>query len=416
MIRFCKNLFHLFSAVTACLYFHFPGTKMTVIGVTGTDGKTTTVHLIYEILKKAGKKVSMISTIAAIINGKSFDTGFHVSTPSPWALQKFMRQAFDGGTNYFVLEVTSHALDQYRTEGSSIDIGVITNISHEHLDYHQTFNNYLNSKAKILNATNLAVLNKDDPNFDYLRKKAANKLITFSLKQKADYTLKNAEFRTKLPGQYNLYNCLAAFAVARELNIDEKIIIDAIAKFSGIPGRMEQIKNTCAFNIFIDFAHKPNALEQALKTARSISKKKLIVVFGCAGLRDRLKRPMMGAIAAKYADYIVLTAEDPRTEDVRNINDQIASGCLKEKIIQADKSRNFDGSALTRKKYFWKIADRQEAINFAIRKLAKKGDTVLITGKGHEKSMCYGTTEYPWNEKIAVAKALYDSVKSSPKI
>ncbi|MBM3714005.1 MAG: UDP-N-acetylmuramoyl-L-alanyl-D-glutamate--2,6-diaminopimelate ligase, partial [Actinobacteria bacterium] len=368
------------------------------------------------ILKKAGKKVSMISTIAAIINGKSFDTGFHVSTPSPWALQKFMRQAFDGGTNYFVLEVTSHALDQYRTEGSSIDIGVITNISHEHLDYHQTFNNYLNSKAKILNATNLAVLNKDDPNFDYLRKKAANKLITFSLKQKADYTLKNAEFRTKLPGQYNLYNCLAAFAVARELNIDEKIIIDAIAKFSGIPGRMEQIKNTCAFNIFIDFAHKPNALEQALKTARSISKKKLIVVFGCAGLRDRLKRPMMGAIAAKYADYIVLTAEDPRTEDVRNINDQIASGCLKEKIIQADKSRNFDGSALTRKKYFWKIADRQEAINFAIRKLAKKGDTVLITGKGHEKSMCYGTTEYPWNEKIAVAKALYDSVKSSPKI
>lgn len=411
MIRFCKNLFHLLSALAAAFYFRFPGKKMTVIGVTGTDGKTTTVHLIYEVLKNAGKKISMISTVAAVINGETFDTGFHVTTPTSWELQKFMRKAVDGGSRYFVLEVTSHALDQHRIFGTSVDIGLITNISHEHLDYHKTFADYRNAKAKILTGMKLAILNKDDPNFDFLRKKVAQKFITFSVEKEADYTLNNMKFKTQLPGKFNLSNCLAAATVAVIIGIDKEIIAKSIGKFSGVLGRMEEIKMSRPFKVFIDFAHKPNALEQALKTIRSTTENKLIVVFGCAGLRDKLKRPMMGEIAARVADYIVLTAEDPRTEDVRDIIEQIANGCRRVKIRQADRRIDVRRYRSSGKKYFWKIADRQEAINFAIRKLVQPRDTILITGKGHEKSMCYGKIEYPWDEKKAVIKALYGSVK-----
>lgn len=411
MIRFCKNLFHLLSALIAAFYFRFPGKKMTVIGVTGTDGKTTTAHLIYEILKNAGKKVSLISTVVAIVNGETFDTGFHVTTPTPWNLQKFMRKAVDGGSRYFVLEVTSHALDQHRIFGTSVDIGLITNISHEHLDYHKTFADYRNAKAKILAGVKLAILNKDDPNFNFLRKKVSQKFITFSIEGEADYTLDNIKFKTQLPGKFNLSNCLAAATVAAIIGIDKEIIAKSIGKFSGVPGRMEEVKTNRPFRVFIDFAHKPNALEQALKTIRSITKNKLIVVFGCAGLRDRLKRPMMGEIAARLSDYIVLTAEDPRSEDVRSIIGQIATGCVEAGIKQVGRREEVKKYLSSGHKYFWKIADRQEAINFAVRKLAQGGDIVFITGKGHEKSMCYGTTEYPWDEKKAVIKALYGSVK-----
>jgi UDP-N-acetylmuramoyl-L-alanyl-D-glutamate--2,6-diaminopimelate ligase len=174
---------------------------------------------------------------------------------------------------------------------------------------------------------------------------------------------------------------------------------------------MEEIKTDRPFKIIIDFAHKPDALTQALKTSRKMTKNKLIVVFGSAGLRDRLKRPMMGEIAAKLADYTILTAEDPREEDVRDIIAEIAQGSLKGGAIERNKREQFFNG---QKKYFWRIADRQEAINFAIRKLAGKDDLILICGKGHEKSMCYGKTEYPWNEHQAVAKALYGTVKTTP--
>lgn len=381
---------------------------MTVIGVTGTDGKTSTVHLIYEIIKKAGKKVSMVSSVEAIINGKSYDTGFHVTTPNPPTLQKFLYQAAQAKDEYFVLEVTSHGLDQYRLFGVSIDIGLITNISHEHLDYHGNIEGYRNTKAKMLRGVNYAVLNADDNNYRYLMSQVDKntKIVTFGIKKQADYTLKNLKFQTKLFGKYNLYNALAAYTVGKILNIKDQASGQAISQFRGVVGRMEEIKNNKSFRIFIDFAHKPNALESVLTSVRQLTAGKVIVVFGCAGLRDRLKRPMMGEAAGRLADYTILTAEDPRTEDVRNIIGEMAAGCIKAKVKEMNKRDDTNKYLKGKHKYFWRIADRQEAINFAIRKLARRGDLVLITGKGHEKSMCYGRTEYPWNEKRAVEKAL----------
>lgn len=413
MLRFWKNLNHLFLAFIACLRFGFPARKMTVIGITGTDGKTTTSHLIYHILKTAGKKVSLISTVEAFINGKRYDTGFHVTTPSPWQLQQFMREAVRGGSEYFVLEVTSHALDQHRVFGASIDIGLINNISHEHIDYHKTLEHYRNAKAKILSGVKYSVLNKEDDNYDILKNTADGKLVTFACQKEADYTEAKLKIKPRILGKFNLANCIAAAAVTSILNIDKAIIAEAIASFTGIPGRMEEVTTKKEFKIFIDFAHKPNALEQALYTAREQTKHKLIVVFGCAGLRDRLKRPMMGEISGKLADYTILTAEDPRSEDVRDIINEIAQGQLKEKVKEADKNKFSDSILSKKQKYFWRIPDRQEAINFVVRKLARKGDLVLVCGKGHEKSMCYGKIEYPWDEKQAIEKALYGKVQTS---
>lgn len=416
MIRSFKNILHLFNALLAATYFRFPARRMTVIGITGTSGKTSTTHLLYEILEAASKKVSMISTVAAVINGKKYDTGFHVTTPSPWQLQKLIRQAADGGSKYFVLEVTSHALDQHRIFGTSVDIGVITNIAHEHLDYHGSFDLYKKAKAAILEGAEYAVLNKDDNSFAYLSKKSRKRIISFSANSPADYRLSDFKFKPRIPGKFNLYNCLAAAAVAMTLKIDRKIIEKAVADFNGIPGRMEEIKNNLGFKIIIDFAHKPNALEQVLETARTLTKKRLIVLFGCAGLRDSLKRPIMGKIAANYSDYAILTAEDPRTEDVRDIICQIAKGCKEGGMIEKRKGNKENKLTRDSKKYFWCIPDRQEAINFALRRIAGKGDTVLLCGKGHEQSMCYGTTEYLWDERRAVTKALYGAVKTVSKI
>lgn len=411
MIRSIKNLVHLLIAWAAAVYYKWPGKKMTVVGVTGTDGKTTTAHLIYEILKLAGKNVSMISTISAVINNESYDTGFHVTTPSPWVLQKFMRLAVNGSSKYFVLEVTSHGLDQHRIYGTSIDMGVITTISHEHLDYHGSLKKYRETKAKLLKGVKYSVLNKDDESYKFVKNRASGKVVTYAIDQSADYTPKKIKLKPSLIGKYNLYNCLAAATVGFLLNIDKKIIYKAIAEFKGIPGRMEKVKNKKGFKVYIDFAHKPNALRQVLKTAGTLTERKVIVIFGCAGLRDRLKRPMMGEIAATLSDYVILTAEDPRTEDVRRIIEEIAQGCFKKNISEASKKDKKMAFLKKGEKYFWRIPDRQEAINFAVRYLAKKSDLVLICGKGHERSLCYGKIEYPWNERRAVKKALsYGSI------
>lgn len=383
---------------------------MTVIGITGTDGKTTTSHLIYHILKNAGKKVSLISTVEAYINGKKYDTGFHVTTPSPWELQRFMSYAQKGGSQYFVLETTSHALDQYRVWGSSIDIGLINNVSHEHLDYHRTLDKYRNAKAKILSGVKYSVLNKDDASYEFLKNKAQGRLVTFSLGKGADITQEELKLRPSIIGEYNLRNCVAAVSVGKILHIDDDTLRKAVASFDLVPGRMEEVDLKKPYRVFIDFAHKPNALEEVLKTARTLTKRKLIVIFGCAGLRDRIKRPVMGQISGRLADYTILTAEDPRTEDVRSIINEISKGCTREKIKEANK-RNFNSAVLDDKqKYYWKIADRQEAINFGIKKLAQKGDLVIVCGKGHEKSMCWGKTEYPWDEKQAILKAAYGKI------
>ena len=389
-----KNIYHLLRAFTACIYFGFPSKKLTVIGVTGTDGKTTTSHMIYEILKSANKKVSLISSIHAQIGEKTYDTGFHVTTPDPVALQKFLRKVVNSDSECLVLEVTSHGLDQNRIFGVDFDFAVLTNITHEHLDYHKSFENYILAKARLFKGVKVSILNLDDPTFSKIKKLANGKIITYSIGKKADFAPKNFPLKLKIPGEYNLSNALCAAALATQVGISKKIITKALNNFQGVKGRMEEVDMGQDYQVKVDFAHTPNGLKQALKTLKSRIKgqgSRVIAVFGAAGERDKLKRPKMGKIAAIYADICVLTAEDPRSEKVEDICWQIAQG-----LVKSGKKEGSD---------FYKIYDRQKAIEFAV-ELAKSGDIVVCFGKSHEKSMCFGKKEYPWDEFKVVEQAI----------
>ncbi len=394
-----KNLYHLLVSYIAAFYFKFPAKRLIVIGVTGTDGKSTTTNMIYHILKSANLKVSMISSVNAQIGTKTYDTGFHVTTPSPYQVQRFLRKAVNSRSKYFILETTSHRLDQNIVANIEFTVGVITNITHEHLDYHKTWENYAHAKAKLFQKSKYSILNKDDTSFDLLKNAARGKIVTYSLDKKADVNRKNYKFNLKIPGEFNVYNALAAAAAAQTLGINKKQIIKSLNSFAGIKGRMEEIVLGQSFKVFIDFAHTPNALSQALRTLKSKiqnPKSKLIAVFGSAGERDQQKRPQMGKAAAESADISIITAEDPRSESVEEISKQIASGF-------AGKKEGKD---------FFKISDREEAIKKAI-KIAKNGDIVATFGKSHEKSMCYGKTEHSWDEFETVKSAIKEVLKSN---
>ncbi len=406
------NIFwHLPLAFLATLVYRFPSRKLKIIGVTGTDGKTTTATLIADILKKAGKKVGLITTVSASIGNKKVATGLHVTNPNPWKLQSLLRESVNNKLDFVLLEVTSHGLAQNRVFGVSFDIAAITNVTKEHLDYHKTWVKYLKAKAKLFKNVNYKILNKDDKSFEYLQRIKKGEIISYSLNQKANVTADNIqlgkaitsfeytyqdkfgskekqEIQTSLIGKFNVSNILAAIGIAKALGIDKNLIKKGVKDFQGIEGRMQEVKTNKDFKIFIDFAHTPNAMENALLTLKNTyHPNNLIVVFGCAGLRDKHKRPEMGKIACKIADEIVLTAEDPRTEDLNKINQQILTGCKnKDKVIKEN--------------------DRQKAIEIAINQIAKKDDIVAILGKGHEESLCIGRTEHSWSDLEAVKKVL----------
>lgn len=382
---------HLPVGLMANLVYGFPSRKIKVIGVTGTDGKTTTVNMIYQVLRDAGLKVSMVSTINAVIGNQSYDTGFHVTSPHSFNVQEYIKKAVQDGSEYIVLEVTSHALDQHRFIGVSFYVGVITNVTHEHLDYHKTFQNYLKTKAKLIKSVRFAVLNADDPNFDYLTKQTSGQVISVSLRKSTDLNLKKLPLKLKIPGEYNLSNAEQAAAVGQVLGVKKEQIIKSLQNFTALSGRMEEIKNQRGVKIVVDFAHTPNALENALKTLRTESRGRLIAVFGAAAQRDLEKRPMMGKISAQLADITILTDEDPRFEDRNKIISEIAAGVLEAGAIE--------------NQTLFRVPDRTKAIGLAI-KIAKRGDTVGIFGKGHEKSMNYKGIEKKWSDKEAVLKVL----------
>src|SRR3989338_3163425 len=404
-----RNTYHLARAFGASHFYGRPVRKMKIIGITGTDGKTTTTNLIYHLLKTAGLKVGMISTVNAVIGNKTLDTGFHVTTPDPIDIQKYLSQMVATGTEYAVLEVTSHSLDQNRVWGIPFMIGVLTNITHEHLDYHKTYSNYLKAKSKLFKSVLYSILNKDDQSFQEVRKLASGKVLSYSLNKESDIEAKDIEYgpqgseftyvyqdksnkvETELIGDFNISNILAAISVCKVLNVSDDLIVQGLKTFRSVPGRMERVSNRGGFEVIIDFAHTPNAVEKALQTMRKISKGKVYVVFGAASERDTGKRPLMGKIAAKLADYVILTNEDPRWEDPNKILTDIAKGVV------------MGGGTLN--KTFWMIEDRAQAIKFAISK-AKAKDLVLILGKGNEKSMSIQGKELEWNDKDAVLKAL----------
>lgn len=421
-----KNIYHLIVAFLAQAWYGFPGNELTIIGVTGTSGKTTTTHMIYHVLKTAGYNVSMLSTIQAIVGGKTYDTGFHVTTPDPHVLPHFLKKAVDNGDKYFVLEVSSHALDQNRAAFIPFRIGVLTTLAHEHLDYHKTFVNYAKAKFMLLHAAQKAVIPhngvpnevKDAVEFN----KLINKIITFGI-DKGDQTQKKWQLKLQIPGDFNIKNALAAATVATLLGVSIKTIKSALALFTAIPGRFEEIKTGKSFRAIIDFAHKPDALEGVLNASRFEVKKngRIIVMFGCASQRDTLKRPIMGEIAGRLADVTVLTDEDPRYEDPMKIINDIAKGCeragAKEvpfnshpELVSGSREmpKQVRHDKENKKNRYFKIPNRKEAIEFVIQKLAKPGDIILLCGKGHEQSMNYKGVEQPWSEQNVVKDALHE--------
>lgn len=387
MVELVKRVYHFCIAVAANLWFGFPGRELTVIGVTGTDGKTTTTTMIYEILKRAKIKTSMITSVHAVIAGKSYDTGFHVTTPTSWSVQQYLRDAVKHGDTHVVLEVTSHALGQSRVLGIPFAVGVITNVTHEHLDWHGTFEHYLATKLSLLKRSRVAIVNRDEADlFAASLPIIKNKrYVTYGIRRDSMVNPSNHPFKILLPGEFNRYNALAAISTAEVLGIKPSVWKKTFATFKGVVGRMEVVA-TKPFKVIVDFAHTPNALDNALKTVRKMTKKRVIHVFGSAGLRDSTKRPMMGAASAAHADISIITEEDYRTEDVEKIMDQIASGIPDGKTV-------------------YRFPIRKDAVKFAL-KSATKGDIVIITGKGHEKSLCRGTVEYPWSDQKEVKKML----------
>jgi len=411
----------------AAAFYGFPGRKLTVIGVTGTDGKTTTVNLIHKILVSCGIKTGMISTVNAVIGDEQIDTGFHVTTPEAPKIQKLLSKMVDRGLTHVVIETTSHGLEQYRVSACDFDIGIVTNITHEHFDYHGDYEHYLNAKATLLTGLidtkdknrgnyRIAVINRDDQSYEHLKMILANekyqrvKVIEYGMDERSDIQALNIEnvdsglkfdiewagsqfeIQTSLVGEFNAHNILAAVSAASVgLGLDMQCVIDGVASLSGVPGRMEIIDLGQNFSAIVDFAHTPNALKVALETSKNRTKKRVIAVFGSAGLRDRQKRRMMAATSIALADISILTAEDPRTESLDEI--------LSEMVDEARKHGGIEDET------FYRIPDRGEAIRKAV-ELADEDDLVIICGKGHEQSMCFGETEFLWDDRIAIRSAL----------
>lgn len=386
-----KNIYHLFVAALANLIFWFPARKLIVIGVTGTDGKTTTVSLIYHILKESGESVSMITSIGAKIRQKKYDTGYHVTTPGSFYLQRMLRQAVSFKNKYFILEVTSHAIDQYRIWGIPFKIAVVTNITNEHLDYHKTYDNYFKTKQKLIKISDTAIVNQDDSSYNRLRESVTNKLkenwVSYGLTNSSDINPEIFPLKDhNLIGEFNKYNILAAVSVCKNLGISDEKINKALKTYVLPVGRLDFVYEK-DFKVMIDFAHTANAFQTVLSSIRPFVNGKIIHVFGSAGERDKLKRPLLGEISSNFSDIIVLTSEDPRSEDANKIIEEIKSGISNEKVEVI------------------KIVDRKEAIAAGIQ-MASKNDLVLITGKAQEKSMNYGKGEEVWDEYEAVSEAL----------
>ncbi len=407
-----------------CAAWHdFPSRRMTIVGVTGTDGKTTTVNLIFHILLAAGLNAGMVSTVSAIIGGQELDTGLHTTTPDPPEIQSYLDMMVKSGATHAVLEVTSHGLAQHRVAGCDFDIAVVTNITHEHLDFHGSIEAYRQSKARLFRELSrshrkpgvpkIAVLNRDDDSYVYLSRYPADLHISYAIHSAdADVKACNISFApthtsfalctpcgtipviTTLAGTYNISNVLAAASVGVALGLSLEAIATGTAAMRGVPGRMERIDEGQEFLAIVDFAHTPNALKQALETVRMMTGEggRVIVVFGSAGLRDRAKRALMGQVAGQLADIVIITAEDPRTESLEAIMAEIAAAA------QAAGKR--EGINL------WRVPDRGAALMLAC-SMAHRGDVVIACGKGHEQSMCFGTTEYPWDDREAMRRALH---------
>jgi len=383
-----------------------PSRHLELVGVTGTNGKTTVTHLIEKIAQTGGKQSGLIGTLGTRIAGREIP-GNH-TTPESTDVQKLLSKMVNSGVNLAAMEVSSHALDLGRVNGCTFRAGIFTNLTQDHLDYHQHMENYLNAKSLLFSGMNeydhqFAVLNEDDPACELLKRKAACRVVTYGFKSKADYWAdqiklsdRGAEFEvifkgiktavfTSTPGKFSVYNALAAFAWGIETGFTVDVVTQALENIQGVPGRFQSIRKGQPFQVIIDYAHTPDGLMNVLETAREITSGKLITVFGCGGDRDRQKRPLMGEAAGRLSDFIVITSDNPRTEEASKIIEDILPGV--------------NGNAYT------VLEDRRQAIYYAC-SIASAGDTIVIAGKGHEDYQIIGTEKIHFDDREEVELVL----------
>jgi UDP-N-acetylmuramyl-tripeptide synthetase len=390
---FITKPYHLALAFLGALFFWFPSKKIKVIGITGTNGKSTVVQMLSHVLRKAGFKVASLSSIEFRIGDKVIENKTRMTMPGRFFVQKLLAQAVQDKCQYFVMEITSQGVEQYRHAFINFDCAIITNLTPEHIEAHKGFENYKNAKGKFFaSVKNTHIVNLDDNYHNYF--------LSFDAKQKIGYTLQNnsasntkivsatkldnskftvqdQEFNLKMFGDYNIYNALAVISYCLNQNISLKVCADALANLDQIPGRGEIVISE-PFKVCIDYAFTPNALEQVYKTLKPAQCKMIAVLGSAGGGRDKWKRPVLGELADKYCDIVIVTNEDPFNEDPQKIIDMVASG--------------------VKNKQPYKILDRREAIKFALSQ-AQAGDVVIITGKGSEPSIVQKGKRIPWSDK-----------------
>lgn len=392
-------------AIIGCNFYDNPSKKMKVIGVTGTNGKTTTTFMLKTILEQAGKKVGLVGTIANYIDQERLDT--ERTTPESFELQKLFYEMANKGCEYCVMEVSSHSLALDRVYGIEFEAGIFTNITRDHLDFHKTFENYYAEKFKLFERSNLSVVNIDD-NYGKdvvrdLKSQGKNNIVTISIKEESDLRAydekfesthigfklnlnKEEEFVVGMPGEFNIYNSLGAIAVMYKLGIPLESIKKGIEEVV-VLGRCEMVgrEYKLPYTIILDYAHTPDGLDNILKTAKGFTKNRLISVFGCGGDRDKTKRPQMGKIGSDLSDIAIVTSDNPRTEEPMEI--------IKDVIAGIDK-KNYEV-----------IENRKEAIERAI-DLAEAGDVIVIAGKGHEDYQILKTGKIHFDEREVVDEIL----------
>lgn len=416
-----RLLYHQMMAFLASTYYRYPSRYLNVIGVTGTKGKTTTTNLITSVLTEAGYKVGMTSTILFQVGDTKWTNLTKQTTLGPFFLQKMLREMVNAGCTHAVLEVSSHAIHQNRIWGVNFDTAVLTNIGEDHLEYHGGFENYLHIKGLLFARLNrsqrkpripkVAVLNKDDAHFVYFDQFLVDREYTYGLgggtcfasdiiltPKGSNFTLhvpnNQIDVEFKLPGEFNVYNAVAAATVGLVNNINLPVIKEALEKASSVPGRFETIDCGQKFTVVVDYAHTHESLEKLLSLYEKLTKGTLYLVFGATGGgRDKAKRPKMGAVADKYADYIFVTDDDPYEENRWQIIEDISGG-IKRK--EGEK--------------FWKIPHRYEAIKTAL-SMAQEGDTVIIAGKGSEEIQMIGDEKIPWDDRKVVRELLSREMK-----
>ncbi len=422
LFREIEPLGHLVEAFLMNVRYGFPARHMHIIGVTGTNGKTTTSFMIQKMLSQAGIKTGLMSTVAYGIDDNIKPQIQHMTTLSAGLLQRRLRDFKRQGVDWVVLETTSHALAQHRIWGVPYEIAVMTNLTHEHLDYHRTFERYREAKVRLFkiaakHGRKIGIVNADDPNADS---------FTAPVPHQVTYGIKNGDLRAtkvklgadgsqftasidsdsynitcNIPGEFNVYNSLAAVAVGREMGLDKQQIENGIKSLKGVEGRMTVVNAGQKFAVIVDFAHTPDAFERLLGDLRKTTKGKLITLFGSAGRRDETKRAVQGEIAGRFSDEVILTEEDDRDVDGHGILTQIAHGAEQAgKVIDKD---------------LFLILDREEAIGFALTRAQSPNDTVVLLGKGHEKTIERADGTYPWNEVEITKTALKELQKKTKK-